>query len=113
MSNKDCSQQSKSGLTRRKFIQSIAVGSGALFLGSRWGVFSVANAGEGETAYTMILVDYSECTGCRTCETVCSAHNHPEEVDGELLNGNGNPFLSNIKVYGFNPVLKSCIAWLE
>ncbi len=39
MSNKDCSQQSKPGLTRRKFIQSIALGSGALFLGSRWGCF--------------------------------------------------------------------------
>ena len=42
MSNKDCSQQSKPGLTRRKFIQSIALGSGALFLGSRWGVFSAS-----------------------------------------------------------------------
>jgi aldehyde:ferredoxin oxidoreductase len=51
----------------------------------------------------MILVDYSRCTGCRTCETVCSAYNHPKRFNAELLNGAGNPYLSNIKVYGFNP----------
>jgi Fe-S-cluster-containing hydrogenase component 2 len=51
----------------------------------------------------MILVDYEKCTGCRTCETVCSAQNHPVVIDGESLPGAGNPYLSNIKVYAFNP----------
>lgn len=103
MSNRGCFQHSRPGLTRRKFIQTIALGGGALFLSNSWGIFSVAHAGEGKTEYTMILVDYNKCTGCRTCETVCSAYNHPKEVSGELLNGAGNPYLSNIKVYGFNP----------
>jgi Fe-S-cluster-containing hydrogenase component 2 len=51
----------------------------------------------------MILVDYNKCTGCRTCETVCSQFNHKEMVSGEWLSGLGNPFLSNIRVYPFNP----------
>jgi len=49
------------------------------------------------------LVDFDKCTGCRTCETVCSAFNHKVLADGELVNGLGNPWLSNIKVHWFNP----------
>jgi Fe-S-cluster-containing hydrogenase component 2 len=92
------------GWTRREFIQRVVIGSSSLVLGTGWGVFSVARAADG-TEYTMILVDYSKCTGCRTCETVCSAHHHPDLVDGEWLNGTGNPYLANIKVYPFNPEL--------
>ncbi len=92
------------GLTRREFIQRVVIGSSSLVLSSGWGVFSVARAAE-DAEYTMILVDYSKCTGCRTCETACSAHNHPDLVDGKWLNGTGNPHLANIRVYPFNPEL--------
>jgi len=70
-------------------------------LGGGWGFFSVTCAGDNK--YTMVLVDYSKCTGCRTCETVCSAQNHKVSVNGASLNGLGNPSLSNIKVYQFVP----------
>lgn len=89
--------------SRRKFLQRVALGSGALVLSSDWGVFSVARAAGQNGEYTMILVDYSKCTGCRICETVCAAHNHPVTIDGEQLPGAGNPHLSNIKVHPFNP----------
>ena len=80
------------------------LGSGAMVLLGQFGVFRLASARQGEkNALTMIVVDYARCTGCRTCETVCSAYNHPKKVNGELLNGAGNPHLSNIKVYAFNP----------
>ena len=51
----------------------------------------------------MIVVDYSKCTGCRTCETVCSAFNRKKQVDGQLVRGLGNPFYSNIRVHSYNP----------
>jgi len=91
------------GLTRRAFIRKIALGGGVLVLRDGWGLFSVARATDQATEYSMVLVDHSKCTGCRTCETVCSAHNHPDLIDGEWLSGTGNPHFSNIKVYPFNP----------
>jgi len=59
-----------------------------------------AAAGAG---YSMILVDFNKCTGCRTCEAVCAQYNHKAVVDGEELPGLGNPYLSNIRVHRFNP----------
>jgi anaerobic carbon-monoxide dehydrogenase iron sulfur subunit len=50
-----------------------------------------------------IVVDFTKCTGCRTCETVCSAFNNKIYLDGEEVNGLGNPWHSNIKVHWFNP----------
>jgi len=89
--------------SRRNFMK-VAFGSGTMVLLGQFGVFRLASAQQGEeNSLTMIVVDYSKCTGCRTCETVCSAFNHPKEVNGELLNSTGNPYLSNIKVYAFNP----------
>jgi carbon-monoxide dehydrogenase iron sulfur subunit len=89
--------------SRRNFMKT-AFGSGAMLLLGQFGVFRFSFAQQGEeNSLSMILVDYSKCTGCRTCETVCSAFNHPKEVNGKLLKGTGNPYLSNIKVYAFNP----------
>ncbi|GFO69491.1 (Fe-S)-binding protein [Geomonas limicola] len=51
----------------------------------------------------MVLVDYSKCTGCRTCETACSASNHPVPVGGKELPGLGNPYYANIRLHNFNP----------
>ncbi|HQQ12440.1 MAG TPA: 4Fe-4S dicluster domain-containing protein [Bacteroidales bacterium] len=50
-----------------------------------------------------IVVDYARCTGCRTCEAVCSASNHKVEIAGVALPGIGNPAQSNIKVWRYNP----------
>ena len=89
--------------SRRKFMKAV-VGSGALVLLGQFGVFRLAEAQQGgEKILTMIVVDYAKCTGCRTCEAVCSAYNHKQTVNGETLNGLGNPDLANIRVYGFNP----------
>jgi carbon-monoxide dehydrogenase iron sulfur subunit len=89
--------------SRRNFMK-VAFGSSAMVLLGQFGLFRLASAHQGEeNSLSMILVDYSKCTGCRTCETICSAFNHPKEVNGKLLNGTGNPYLSNIKVYSFNP----------
>ena len=89
--------------TRRKFMKT-AFGGGAMVLLSQFGVLRVAIARQGQTnSLMMILVDYAKCTGCRTCETVCSAFNHQQTVNGEAQNGLGNPDLANIRVFGFNP----------
>ena len=64
-------------------MQGLALGSGGLLLAEGWGIFSVAHAAPGEAGLTMILVDYGKCTGCRTCETVCSAANHPVDIGGD------------------------------
>lgn len=81
-----------------------ALGGGAMFMLGQFGVMCLARAQqEGQSTLSMILVDYAKCTGCRTCETVCSGFNHKETVNGKTLNGLGNPDLANIRVYGFNP----------
>lgn len=91
--------------SRRNFMKT-TFGGGAMIMMmmGQFGVFRMAYAQQGEKpVLTMIAVDYAKCTGCRTCETVCSAFNHPQTVNGETLNGLGNPELANIRVYGFNP----------
>jgi Fe-S-cluster-containing dehydrogenase component len=50
-----------------------------------------------------VVADLTRCTGCRTCEAVCAAHNHPVEVGGRRLPGLGDPFLASIRVHGFLP----------
>jgi Fe-S-cluster-containing hydrogenase component 2 len=89
--------------SRRKFLKA-AAGSGGVAMLSQLGLVRLVYAQQGDTTQlTMILVDYAKCTGCRTCETACSAFNHQETVEGERLNGLGNPDLANIRVYGYNP----------
>lgn len=89
--------------SRRGFLKA-AVGSGTMVLLGQFGLFRLAVAKQdGKTELTMIVVDYEKCTGCRTCETACSAFNHQETNNGEFLNGLGNPDLANIRVYPYNP----------
>ena len=87
--------------SRRKFMKAAFGGSAMVMLG-QFGLFRLAQAKAGENSLTMIVVNYAKCTGCRTCETVCSAYNHQQTVNGETLNGLGNPDLANIRVYGYN-----------
>ncbi|MBW2010557.1 MAG: 4Fe-4S dicluster domain-containing protein [Deltaproteobacteria bacterium] len=91
--------------TRRDFIKNIIFSGTTLILSGKFGIIGMGCAAtEGEPfAYSMIVVDYDKCTGCRTCETVCSAYNHQRMVNGEMLPGLGNPHYTNIRVYGFNP----------
>ncbi len=89
--------------SRRDFMKT-AVGGGAMILLGGFGIFRLASAQQGgKSELVMIVADYSKCTGCRTCETVCSAYNHQQTVNSETLNGLGNPDLANIRVYGYNP----------
>lgn len=89
---------------RRDFIKKMAIGGSTVIL---FGCRSLAQPSGGKAknplTYSMILADYSKCTGCRTCETVCSAYNHKQMVNGEVLPGLGNPHYSNIKIYSYNP----------
>jgi anaerobic carbon-monoxide dehydrogenase iron sulfur subunit len=89
-------------ISRRNFIKNIAIGTGGLVFVGGFGVAFRHLGIDGRTVKG-IVVDFTKCTGCRTCETVCSAFNHQVEVGGEMLNGLGNPWLSNIKVHWFNP----------
>ena len=89
--------------SRRNFMKADFSG-GAMVLLGQCGVVRLTSAPQGgKNTLTMIVVDYSKCTGCRTCETVCSAFNHRQTVNGDTLNGLGNPDLANIRVYGYNP----------
>jgi Fe-S-cluster-containing hydrogenase component 2 len=93
----------RANLTRREFIKDIGIGGAALVLLGRFGIHAAAWADSGNPVLKMVLVDYSKCTGCRTCETVCSSHNRPVTIEGEKLAGLGNPLYSNIQIESFNP----------
>jgi len=92
---------SESKYTRRHFLQNMALGAGGLVVLGSYG-FRIYIDRE-HNLIKAISVDFEKCAGCRTCETACAAFNHPINLEGEKLNGLGNPHLSNIKVYHFNP----------
>lgn len=97
------SNQETDAWSRRKFMKAV-VSSSALAVMGQFGIFRLAMASQvDKTGLTMIVVDYAKCTGCRTCETACSAANHKQTVNGETLNGLGNPETANIRVYPYNP----------
>jgi anaerobic carbon-monoxide dehydrogenase iron sulfur subunit len=90
-------------ITRREFVRRVGIGGSALFLFSRFGAHAAAWAGSEKPVLKMVLVDYGKCTGCRTCETVCSSHNKSVIINGESMPGLGNPYYSNIRIETFNP----------
>jgi len=91
--------------TRRDFLGA-ALGGSAIVLFGQFGVLRVAKvAAQPAPIYKMIVVDYTKCTGCRTCETACSAYGRKQTVNGETVNGLGNPYYANIRVYNYNPDL--------
>jgi anaerobic carbon-monoxide dehydrogenase iron sulfur subunit len=94
--------EEKANISRRDFLKNLAIGAGGLAFIGGFGV-AFRHMGTDGRLVKGIIVDFTKCTGCRTCETVCSAFNHKVEVGGEILNGLGNPWLSNIKVHWFNP----------
>ena len=90
-----------SDISRKEFLQNLAIGAGGIALLGNFGFIFPYKNPKGEIK--AIVVDFNKCAGCRTCETACSAYNHKVEIDGETFNGLGNPDLSNIKVWHFNP----------
>ncbi len=100
--------------SRRDFLKETLLKSGTVFIlgNSALIQLSCSKTDNGKlnrrdknekTQYKIINVDYEKCAGCRTCETVCSSFNKQITVNGKELQGLGNPFYSNIKVYGYNP----------
>ena len=87
--------------SRRNFLQTLAIGAGGIALFGNYGFIFPYKNPNGEIK--AIVVDFTKCAGCRTCETACSAFNHKVKIEGELLKGLGNPDLSNIKVWHHNP----------
>lgn len=81
---------------RRLFVKTVVIG------GLTWTGLGLAASGQ-KPRFGRILADYGKCTGCRTCETVCAQVNQKTEVEGTELWGLGNPNLSCIRVYHFNP----------
>jgi anaerobic carbon-monoxide dehydrogenase iron sulfur subunit len=90
--------------SRRDFLKKVSLGGGTIILSNRYlvrGLFAQTEAKK--TVFSMVVVDFNKCTGCRTCETVCSSSNHMKLVDGKELPDLGNPALSNIRVHSYNP----------
>jgi Fe-S-cluster-containing hydrogenase component 2 len=90
-----------SDISRKEFLKKLAIGAGGMALLGNFGFIFPNKNSDGEIK--AIVVDFSKCAGCRTCETACSAYNHQVEVDGLMMKGLGNPDLSNIKVWHYNP----------
>ena len=72
------------GITRRKFLKSIAAASGAGLAGK----CKPAGAADHLPGYPDrfgVLTDLTRCVGCRTCEAACNEANHlpPPEVPFE------------------------------
>ncbi len=87
--------------SRREFIKSLAVGGSALFIADNFKLLGFSSDETGK--FKAIVVDYSKCAGCRTCEMVCSAANNKIKFEGQEVWGLGNPVLANIKVHNYNP----------
>jgi len=87
--------------SRRDFLKKLAIGGGGVVILGKYHFLFANQAKDG--ILKAIVVDFDKCTGCRTCETVCSAFHHPVEIEGETFHGLGNPKLGNIQVYHYNP----------
>lgn len=86
---------------RRDFLKLLAIGGGGMII---MGNFRFLFANEPTNGVLKaIIVDFSLCAGCKTCETVCSAIHHPIGIGNEKMNGLGNPKLANIRVHHYNP----------
>jgi len=99
------------GSSRREFLKAAVAGMGGALIADRFLVRALyAQPSRSQdptqpekTVFSMIVVDFNKCAGCRTCETVCSSANNKVSVNGRELPGLGNPALSNIRVYPYNP----------
>ncbi len=86
---------------RREFLKILGTGTSTIAALGGW-IVTNADA-QDEPVYSMVVVDFNKCTGCRTCEAVCSQVHDKVIVDGEKIDGLGNPRYSKIRVSYFNP----------
>jgi len=99
--------------SRREFLRTAVAGMSGMLIADRFLVKALyakpalaqaqTQAQPEKMVFSMIVVDFNKCTGCRTCETVCSSVNNKVLVNGKELLGLGNPALANIRVYPYNP----------
>lgn len=91
-------------MTRRNFLRNTIIGTGsALVLGSTGILHLSAVEQKEETLYSMIIVNYQTCTGCRTCEAVCSSWHNSMNINGKRVPVTASPNSSRIQVHSFNP----------
>lgn len=88
-------------VTRRHFLSSLGLGTAGMVILGSYGFTFGRDSRSG--MIRAIAVDFGKCAGCRTCEAVCSSYNNRVTIEGRAINGNGNPALSNIRVYHYNP----------
>lgn len=88
-------------ITRRHFLNSLGFGAAGMVIMGSCGFTIRRDSITGNIR--AIAVDFGKCAGCRTCEAVCSSFNHREAINGNMVNGSGNPALSNIRVFHYNP----------
>jgi anaerobic carbon-monoxide dehydrogenase iron sulfur subunit len=101
-------------VTRRTFLQGVVLGgmmlggmAGASGLSGLWFPTPEDSPGSDDLyscpdSFSMIVVDYDRCAGCRTCETVCAAFHDAAPLSGGMP-GPGNPYYAKIQVLHFNP----------
>lgn len=92
-------------LDRRTFMKQVALGGCTIISYNYWGCTAkqIHHPEHMQGQLFAILADYVKCTGCRTCECVCSSFNRRQDINGQSLAGLGNPYYSNIQVTAFNP----------
>ena len=93
--------EGKENVSRRNFLKTMSVLTGGGISFGGWLVRSVD--AQQRVSYGLVVVDFNKCTGCRTCEAVCSQVNRKVTIDGEELLGLGNPHYTNVRVMYFNP----------
>lgn len=77
-------------------MKTLAWGTGLMAVAGTGAWFGVGRANGGP-----VRVDFTRCTGCRTCEAVCAAASDRPGRSGAA--GPGNPRFSRIRVYSYNP----------
>ena len=88
-------------VSRRHFLNTMGFGgAGIIVLGSMG--FTMSHDSR-SGVIRAIVVDFTKCSGCRTCEAACSEFNHKVDISGKWINGLANPNLSNIRVHHYNP----------
>jgi len=88
-------------INRKQFLHGLMLGTGGAAIAANLGFISTGLYNI--KSIKAIVIDFDKCAGCRTCETICSANNHPVNIAGLQLKGLGNPELSNIRVWHYNP----------
>ncbi len=88
-------------MSRRHFINQLGYGGAGLILIGSYGFALNRDPISGKIK--ALVIDFNKCSGCRTCEAVCSEFNNKIIINGKELNSTANLSMSNIRVHHFNP----------